>query len=224
MDSRDGAIISTELDLPTAGIMAPPRVNDAAIDYSMLRSGGGEKEEYDPSKSPVFSEIRGIDIHLLAYVIIGIIIFILCVYVIYTAGDPDYPLRGYYQYVAVSTFISPLAFFIGGVASVVALCVSSYLVTRDKVGYGTLTFTLFLLVNLFLVFWYLNLMYRIDVVANGEDHNGNGSGYLVAAIALMLIMMYIAFKKSTLAGTLMLIPIGWYLIVLYNWIFDGYTA
>lgn len=225
MDVRDGAVISSELDLPPAGIQAPPRVNDAATDYSPLRSAStGSEKEYDPSKSPIFTEIRSFDSHLLAYVIIGIIIFVLCMYVIYTAGDPDHPLQGYFQYTAVSTFLSPLVLFVGGVVSIVALCISSYLVTRDRVGYSSLTFTLFLLVNVFLVFWYLNLMYRIDVVVNGEDHDGNGSGYLVMSIALLLIMMYIAFKKSTLAGTLMLIPIGWYLVVLYKWIFDGYSV
>ena len=164
---------------------------------------------YDPNKSIVFRSVPCVNFDLVAYIVIGLALFLLCFFIL-SSSLPNYGI-----YVAKSTFFGPIPLFIGGLISALTLSFAAYQVR------STGMFALFLLAQVALVFWYFNLMFRIEQVADGGNHDGNGAGYLAIALFLMLGMVYMAWGRNVSAALLMLVPVIWYSIVFYYWLNDG---
>lgn len=212
-------------DLPKIGIHAPPKISDASGQYIVSESQRDTKppkkeDEYDPSLSIVYRDSTRIDLYLIAYVAIGITVYVFCYYLVSTSGKCF--LSNYNHYRRTSTFIDHTMLFFGGLVSILALSIACWIDTKDSRGMGSLTLTLFLLINLTLVFFYMNLMYRLEMVSKGSYHTGNGTGYLVISIFLTAILFARMIRKNVMSGLLCLIPIGWYVYVLYNWLYDNH--
>jgi hypothetical protein len=161
---------------------------------------------WNASESVIFTQYP-FNADLLAYLVIGMVAFFIFFFIIYSTITSG----GY----AIYTSVSPILLFVGGLVSSLVMSFAAYRVRSVGV------LALFLLIQIALFFWYFNLLFRIERVAMGGNRDGNGTGYLVIAIALMLGLMYIAWGRDRGAGLTMLVPIAWYMTVFYFWLYDG---
>lgn len=211
--------------LPPAVGMSEYYIRDAAMLDTKSAAHTQAAKPYDPNESIIYKHICGLDEELFAYMVIGIVAILLCMFIIYSTiliPDPSTgDLRGiphYDLYLSNARFIPPILLIIGGIMSALLMSYIAYCIRSPGV------FALFVIAWVFIIFWYLNLMFRIEKVANGEDHDGNGTGYLAIAIVLILSMAYLAWNKNPMYGLAMLVPAIWYMIVFYFWLFDEYSG
>lgn len=174
--------------------------------------------KYDPSQSIIFKNLPDSNTLLFAYLISGSLLIILASYIMYgtilptnKGGKSDYDL-----YMEKSTFPSQSVVFFGSVISIVVLSLVCYRVNTRTAS------ILFMLSLLLLSFWYFNLLLRVEMVADGSDHQDNGGIYLTIIVFLLIGITYLSFKKDTGLGMLSLIPTIFYIFILWKWLFDGY--
>jgi len=183
------------------------------------------EEVYDPSKCVIFQEIPGVNVKLFCYIVVAIIFYIICVMIL--SSNINH-IRGYQQRYE---FLSEKSILVGGILSSLVLGFICYILS-EICQIEMVVFFVFLLINIILICWYFNLVYRCEKythlsAGNGSGleqkfghnlHTGNGTSFLVIIIVLIFLIMVIGLWKNCWISLLLLIPIVWYSIILYYWI------
>ena len=164
-------------------------------------------DDYDPSKCVILADIEGINDRLFSYLVVGIIIYIICIMLLASNSHSKY------------RFMDNNVFLVGALLSILILSYVSYVLD---------TCILFVLVGIFLICWYFNLAYRYEKCATmwsqevrGCDvHCGNGTSFLILVIVFILWIMILGVCRKSYISIILILPILWYLYILYKWWFE----
>lgn len=130
-------------------------------------------------------------------------------------------MESYLTYAKKSRFPGPVALFVGVFLTTIIIAYVCYRVTIGNPRRANIIFWLFVIFNVTLMVWFLNLSIRADSFANGNGYDGRGSFYMLTTFLMGLGILYLAWEYKMSTGILALLAMIWIMFLVFVWIFDG---